>query len=36
MADLEALKQAVIAGRRKEAMDLTLQAIDQGDRSPRR
>src|SRR5512137_492382 len=30
MADLEALKQAVIAGRRKEAMDLTLQAIDQG------
>jgi len=30
MADLEALKQAVIAGRRKEAMGLTLQAIDQG------
>jgi 5-methyltetrahydrofolate--homocysteine methyltransferase len=30
MADLEALKQAVIAGKRKEAMDLTLQAIDQG------
>ena len=30
MADLEALKQAVIAGRRKEAMDLTLQALDEG------
>jgi 5-methyltetrahydrofolate--homocysteine methyltransferase len=30
MADLEALKQAVIAGKRKEAMDLTLQAVDQG------
>lgn len=30
MTDLEALKQAVIAGKRKEAMDLTLQAIDQG------
>ena len=31
MADLEALKQAVIAGRRKEAMDLTQLAIDKGD-----
>ena len=30
MADLEALMQAVIAGKRKEAMDLTLQAIDEG------
>lgn len=30
MADLEALKQAVIAGRRKDAMDLTRQAIDKG------
>jgi 5-methyltetrahydrofolate--homocysteine methyltransferase len=30
MADLETLMQAVIAGRRKEAMDLTLQAIEQG------
>ncbi len=30
MADLEALKQAVIAGKRKDAMDLTLKAIDQG------
>jgi 5-methyltetrahydrofolate--homocysteine methyltransferase len=30
MADLEALKQAVIAGKRAEAMDLTRQAIDEG------
>jgi 5-methyltetrahydrofolate--homocysteine methyltransferase len=30
MADLEAIKQAVIAGRRKEAMDLTQIAIDNG------
>ena len=30
MIALEALKRAVIAGRRKEAMALTLQAIDQG------
>ena len=30
MADLEAIKQAVIAGRRKEAMDLTQLAIDNG------
>jgi 5-methyltetrahydrofolate--homocysteine methyltransferase len=30
MADLEALKQAVIAGKRKEAMDLTEKAISEG------
>jgi 5-methyltetrahydrofolate--homocysteine methyltransferase len=30
MADQEALKQAVIAGRRKEAMELTRLAIDNG------
>jgi 5-methyltetrahydrofolate--homocysteine methyltransferase len=30
MADLEALKQSVILGKRKKAMDLTLQAIDEG------
>jgi 5-methyltetrahydrofolate--homocysteine methyltransferase len=30
MADLEALKQAVIAGRRKQAMDLTQLAMDEG------
>jgi methanogenic corrinoid protein MtbC1 len=30
MADLEALMQAVINGKRKEAMDLTLQAIAEG------
>jgi 5-methyltetrahydrofolate--homocysteine methyltransferase len=30
MADLEALKQAVIAGKRKEAMDLTERAISEG------
>jgi 5-methyltetrahydrofolate--homocysteine methyltransferase len=30
MADLEALKQAVIAGKRKEAMDLTERAISDG------
>jgi len=30
MPDLEALKQAVIAGKRKEAMDLTQQAVDRG------
>lgn len=30
MADLEALKQSVIEGKRKKAMDLTLQAIDEG------
>jgi 5-methyltetrahydrofolate--homocysteine methyltransferase len=30
MADLEALKQAVIAGRRKQAMDLTQLALDEG------
>ena len=30
MVDLEALKQAVIAGKRKEAMDLTLKAVDNG------
>ena len=30
MADLEAIKRAVIAGRRKEAMDLTQLAIDNG------
>ena len=30
MADLEALKQAVIAGKRKEAMDITEKAISEG------
>ena len=30
MADLEALMQAVIAGKRKEAMDLTEKAISEG------
>ncbi len=30
MADLEALKRAVIAGKRKDAMELTKQAIDDG------
>jgi hypothetical protein len=30
MADLEALMQAVINGKRKKAMDLTLQAIAEG------
>ena len=30
MPDLEALKQAVIAGKRKEAMDLTEKAISEG------
>jgi len=30
MADLEALKQAVIAGRRKEAMEITEKAISEG------
>jgi len=30
MANLEALKQAVIAGKRKEAMDLTEKAISEG------
>jgi 5-methyltetrahydrofolate--homocysteine methyltransferase len=30
MADLEALKQAVIGGKRKEAMDLTEKAISEG------
>ena len=30
MADLEALKQAVIFGKRKRAMDITQQAISEG------
>lgn len=30
MADLEALKEAVISGKRKEAMDLTQKASDEG------
>jgi 5-methyltetrahydrofolate--homocysteine methyltransferase len=30
MADLEALKQAVISGQRKKAMDITQQAISEG------
>jgi len=30
MADLETLKQAVIAGKRKEAMDITQKAISEG------
>jgi 5-methyltetrahydrofolate--homocysteine methyltransferase len=30
MVDLEALKQAVIAGRRKEAMEITQKAISEG------
>ena len=30
MADLEALKQAVIAGKRKDAVDLTQKAIQEG------
>ena len=30
MADLEAIKEAVISGKRKEAMELTRQALDEG------
>ena len=30
MADLEALKQAVISGQRKKAMDITHKAISEG------